>query len=175
MPQAKKTDDILEDLEAKEAPKEITKSVVHSFKPQEARLRMGRVKASTHARRHLFADITAGTEPATLLDPGYWAHYAREMRPLDLIECLCEDGSWEGLFRVMFVSTAEVRLSPIYIARHTDGAGRVESDIWEVVWVSPSVKYAVRRKDTGTTIKDHLFPESAAYNYLRQHLAEMRS
>ena len=141
------------------------------------RLHMGRMQPATGARQHLFIDLPAGTEPNDLLDPGYWAHYSQGVRPSDLLEVFCEDGSWEGLYRVMFVSSAEVKIVPIYVSQHGDAGAEGasdSSDTHHVVWKGPTRKYAVARKDSGEVIKDALYPKSEAFQYMHHHLASLR-
>ena len=143
--------------------------------PITGKLHMGRVNEVGHKRRALFADIPAGTNIEALMEPSYWAHHARDIRPLDLIEAFCEDGSWEALFRVMFVSNAEVRLSPIYEVRHEkenrvspDGASHV------VMWKGPAMKFAVIQTDTKAIIKSGFYPRSEAEDFLANHLKDLK-
>ena len=139
-------------------------------------LHFGRLKLAASARVERFADLPAGVRPERLMDPAFWKHFAREIQPNDKIEAVCEDGSWEGLYRVMFVSQNEVRISPIYVKEHDTGdQAEVESDLYEIVWKGPGAKFAVVRKDNGAVIKDRLHPKSQALAFLREHLGRMKS
>lgn len=144
------------------------------FPAPQSKLPGGRIKGASHARVVHFADIPARTEPERLLDPSYWAHYTDIVRPLSQIEAFCEDGSWEGLFRVMRVGTAEILIKPLYIVRYDEQHATDDSDMFEVRWVGPTINFAVVNRHTGAVVADHLFPESAAYEYLRRHLSEMK-
>ena len=139
------------------------------------RLHFGRLKLATGTYRHHFADIPTGTDPAMLLEPDYWEHLSRVIRPLDKIEAFCEDGTWEAMFRVMFVGRAEIRLSPIYEVHHDQTkAGDLSSDLHEVRWISPSKKWGVVRRDTGAVIRDELYPKSQAVAFLQHHLSKLK-
>ncbi|HDZ73697.1 MAG TPA: hypothetical protein ENH55_13210 [Aurantimonas coralicida] len=143
---------------------------------QAARLHFGRLKEAEHARRTLFADIPAGTEIATILEPGYWAHHTASIRPMDLIEAFCEDGSWEALLRVMFVGRVEVRVSPIHVVQHEQAdVADLTSDLYVVKWRGPGAKWGVLNRDTGEVIKDRFYPKSQAVAYLRDHLRKMKT
>lgn len=135
------------------------------------RLHFGRLRLAEQVRTLHYADIPAGLKLEDVMKPAFWAHYTREMRPNDLIETVCEDGTWEALLRVMFISTAEVVLSKVYHVVHDKAsADEMSTDVHEIKWISPQVKYAVVRKDNGTVIKDHLYPKDQAIAYLQQHM-----
>ena len=102
----------------------------------------------------MFADIPAGVDFQTTLQPQFWAHQASDFKPLDLIEMMCEDGTWEAMCRVMHVGKVEVSISTIYYVEH-ESASEIDNDEYEVKYISPSVRYAVRRIDTQETLKDH--------------------
>jgi len=139
-------------------------------KKQDRRLHYGRLTTVEHKRRELYADIPAGTAVEDILKPDYWVHYAAEIRPLDIIECFCEDGSWEASLRVFFVSTTEVkaqlRSKTLYNAKEEVS----DSDTHEVVWKGPSNKFAVVHKGTKAVVKDGLYPKDKAFEFLREHL-----
>lgn len=57
-------------------------------------LHPSRKHLAEHQRNIWHCDVEIGTLPEDLLNPGYWAHNARELRVLDRIEAHAEDGSW---------------------------------------------------------------------------------
>ena len=141
----------------------------------ETKLHFGKVEAAVKMRNHWFATIPAGTVLETILEPAYWAHYARDrIRPMDLIEAFCEDGSWEALLRVMYVGKIEVNLSIISRVQHDQPVNDADADIYYIKWVSPSVKYAVKRRDTDEVVQSGFFPKSKAIDYMRRHLAKLK-
>lgn len=151
---------------------------IKAFRPRSIsgpRLHMGRITEAVHQRNHWFADIPAGVSMETVMRTDYLAHHAQFLKPLDKIEAFCEDGSWEAMFRVMFVSVAEVKLSTIYSKQHDLGdAEQVQSDLHEIKWKGPAMKFAVVHKATGEVIQDHLYPKAEAMNYLRKHLTDLK-
>ena len=142
--------------------------------PRDTRLPSARpVVSASHKRRHLFVELPAGTQPEELMDPRYWTHHAREFTPMDRVEVFCEDGLWEAEFRVLFVGTQEVRMTPITITRHDAVEGATGPYVVE--WISTSKRWGIRRSDNNEVVKDGFFSQSAAHAFASQRLAEMRS
>lgn len=146
----------------------------HDKKHQPA-LHFGRLTSASHKWNEYAAIIPADTPKEAVLDPHYWKHYTRDLKPSDIITCFCEDGSWEASYRVMFVSKAEVKISLRWEASHEAYEPEADSETHEIKWVSPTNKFAVVRKDTGEVIKEGLYPKSEAYDYLRRHLQHLRT
>lgn len=140
-----------------------------------AALHFGKLVEIGHARRELSANIPAGTPMEVILEPSYWKHYTRDIQPGDVIEAFCEDGLWEASLRVMFVSTAEVKLAIRWQVDYEAIEEEVDSETHIVVWKGPAMKFAVVRKDTGEIIEKGLYPKSEAFNYLRRHLAQLKT
>jgi len=134
------------------------------------KLHHGRLRPTSSVARQLSADIPTGTDPELLMEPSYWAHHAKTMQPMDMIIAFWEDGSHERWLRVMYVGRNEVHMSLVFEVSHAPvEEPEVESE-YEVAWISPPVKFAVRRKDDHTIIMDHLYPRDAAVKYLNDHL-----
>lgn len=137
------------------------------------KLHYGRLVQSEHAYRPMVARIPAGLNIKDVEHPEFWAHYARDLKALDTIECICDDGLWEALFRVMFVSKVEVKLSLIYKAVH-ETVDAFDCETHYVKYISPSVRYGVFTKNTNEKVKDNLETPSAAYAFLKQHLQDLQ-
>lgn len=152
-----------------------TQETVVPIKKAISRLHFGRVHLATAKRRHFFVDLPAGTKFEEVIEPAYWGHNVQDFLPLDLLECFCEDGTWEALFRVMFVSKVEARLSLIWRANHDrSDADDNRAGPYEVVWKGPAMKFAVIRTDNQEVIKSHFYPKSDAQIYLQQHFSDLR-
>lgn len=136
------------------------------------RLHYGRLGLVEHAWNTHAANVPEGTTLDDVLKPDYWAHYARDIRPMDVLWVYSEDATWEAQLRVMFVSTTEVKTSLLWEVTHEKGAEVFESDTHEVVWKGPVKKFAVVRKDNKEVIADG-FLKSEAYNYMRKHLRNL--
>ena len=92
---------------------------------------------------------------------------------MDKIEVFCEDGAWEGVLRVMFVSPTDIKVNVISKVSYDIEEQASETDTHAIVWKGPAVQYAVIRKDTKTVLKDHLYPKEKAYEYLRSHIKQV--
>ncbi len=135
-----------------------------------SRLHFGKLKQISASYRPLFADIPSGVAFETTLNPDFWAHHIREIRPLDTIEMFCEDGTWEAKCRVMSVGQAEVHLSKISYVEHADIKGEALSETFVLAFKGPVLKWCVVRSDDGTIIAEKFFPKSEAQTYLANHL-----
>ena len=134
-----------------------------------------RFKEAGFVRQHYVADIPSGVDLKTVLTSDYWKHVAPQLRPLDLIEAINEDGSWEAMLRVMYASPTEVKLDVIFKRERAVEAPTADKDsAYRIAWISPGAKFGVFNKDGNVPIKDHLYPKSAAYDYVKEHLREMR-
>lgn len=127
--------------------------------PQKITSRNYRIKESqfmpAETRRVVyFAAPEAGTHPDALLDPAYWTHVARKLRPLYRIEAVCEDGSWVQELIVLHVRDNEARVARLSKV-HLDvvDPDKMESDVYEVKWSGPVDKFRVMRKKDGAIIK----------------------
>lgn len=139
------------------------------------KLHPGRLSTLESVERQWHAELPAGTTPEDIMKPEYWAHLARTIRPMDTIKVFCEDGSWEGLYRVMFVSTAEIRISECWSKSHETIDMKAESESHEIKWISPTKKFGVIRKDDGSVIQDGFYPKEQAQAYMLRHLKELRA
>lgn len=138
-------------------------------------LHFGRLQEIGHARRELSAIIPAETSLEVILEPSYWKHYTRDIRASDVVEAFCEDGSWEASLRVMFVSASEVRMALRWKVSYEEVDIPAESDTHEVAWKGPHWKWAVIRKDDGQVLEKGFGQKSEAFNYLRKHLAQLKT
>jgi hypothetical protein len=61
-----------------------------------------------NTRLHYVLLVEPGVAPDHLLNPRFWVNHVRNLRPLDLIEVIAEDGSYEMRLRVMgFVTSGD--------------------------------------------------------------------
>lgn len=140
------------------------------------RIHASRVCELTHAERAWFVDLPAGLTPETVMAQDYWAHVAQQFKRKDLIKVFCEDGSWEGEYRVFRVNPPEMLIKPIRITVWEAAPAAIAEDTgsYKVQW-NPGIKsFAIIRKDSGAVIKDGLYPKSDAEAYLAKHLSEMK-
>lgn len=146
------------------------------FRDAKAKLHGERLQLLENAQRSWFADIPSGTTLETVTQPYFWAHHARTIRPDDMIRARCEDGSWAADLWVMFVSPAEVKVAVYHHKKlDADTGDIVPSDLHEVAWKGPGLKFCVVHKKTGAIVRDRLYPKSEAIAFLRSHLRQMAS
>lgn len=138
------------------------------------RLHFGRLKEAPHARREMFAEVPSGTNPEDLLNPAYWAHYAADLRTMDIIEVFCEDGLWEASYRVMFSGEGQVRLSQRLLVSHDQlNTDEIEelSDKYFVKFRGPAVRWSVLRKSSDGSpdevIRDRFQEKRDALQYMK--------
>ena len=90
-----------------------------------------------------------GTPFDALLDPSYWTHVSRKLRPTDRVEVFAEDGSY---FAEFYVISAGDQSAKVALMRKID-LGEVVEDIagipgFKAMWRGPHHKHAViRTKD----------------------------
>lgn len=123
----------------------------------EPALHSGRLLTAEHARNCHFVNIPAGLPPDDLLRPAFWKHVAAQLRPLDRLECISEDGAWERELRVLYTTTQEARVSPIgAVTWHAEEVREVGDDDgpYTVRWKGPTKKWAVIRNSDGAYIAD---------------------
>ncbi len=131
------------------------------------KLHYGRLLSVEHARRELVANIPAGTSLETVLNPEYWSHYTKDITPNTIIECMCEDGSWEASLRVMFVSQTEVQTQVRWKATYDKVDVVEESETHFIKWISPANKFGVVRTSDKTVVKDGFYPKKQAQQFLQ--------
>lgn len=139
-----------------------------------AKLHFGRLQPGPSVFQWYLAKIPAGVAADTLLNPSYWGHFARQLRELDVIRAVADDGRWEGLFTVMARTNSEARLATLLYVEHDDSAlAEPGSDAYDVKWVSPPLKYGVVNKKTGERLESGFPTKADAYRWLADHAKRM--
>ena len=103
------------------------------------------------------ARIPAGVQPSALMDPGFWAHHATTMRPMDEIRAQAEDGTWVGYYLVLDTSRVWARVHELSLHRLTtkdvsitqasEGEIKAVKDAHKVVHRGPHKWSVVRASD----------------------------
>ena len=116
-------------------------------------------------RNQWFATVPETVTPEDLLEPSYWAHVARTLRPLDEIIVTIDSCSWRVVLLVEDAwhnGARVIELSRNALAATTDA----ENDQGlRVQWRGPHSKFCVVRKD-GVTIKEKLPSREVAISHL---------
>lgn len=138
-----------------------------------SKLHFGRLTPAEQVHRHWFADIPAGVTVDAVENPGYWLHHTRAgISALDTLTAFCEDATWEATYRVMYVGSAEIKLSRISYTAHAEGVEEPASDSHKVKWKGPVNKWSVMKKtgDDEEYIAKGFTEKSQAMKHLISHL-----
>ena len=120
------------------------------------------LRLAQHAYNTWLVTIPHGTDPDAILAPAYWKHHARTLRPMDVIRCFCEDGSWERWITVIKPEPpAAVYVSMVFDTRH-EAAESAEVDDLKVEWKGPALQFCIVRVSTGEPVYKNLYPKARA-------------
>lgn len=129
-------------------------------------LHYGRLVSAEHKRTEYYADIPAGCYLKDVMKPEFWKHYVSNMKPGDIVECMCEDGLWEASLRVMFISETGIEMAERWSQIYTATERKSESPTHEIKWISPTKKWGVIHKESKTVVKDELYPKAQAQKFM---------
>lgn len=120
-----------------------------------------------------------GTEFAELLDPSYWAHVARLLRPWDQLYVRAEDGSMYAECIVLECGQlyAKVAVKPGYPVKLQVSEPDLDTTIpknYEIKWCGPMHKFCVIR-DGKDKLSSGYQDKSAAHTWLSNHLRTLRA
>lgn len=124
-------------------------------------------KEAEFSRRVWCAAPERGLGVDDLLQPSYWAHVAKTVRPGDRIEAVAHDGSWFAEFYVISAGANEVRVVSLRVASLTAQSVTVEYE----VKFRGRAKWSVLRMTDKAVMVDGLDDEKAANDWLAQHQA----
>lgn len=123
-----------------------------------------RLSLAQHSYNTYLCKVPHGLSPDAVLDMGYWKHHIRTLRPMDVVRCFAEDGTWETWLTVIVPEQTGVRMSLLFSVAH-DSVDVVSDDEYAVKWVSPTLQFAVVNKTTGERIKDGFYPRAQAEQF----------
>ena len=117
------------------------------------------------------ADIDPKLIVDDILEPGYWAHVAAQMTPMDLIEARWEDGARIVTLRVLYCERtyAKVRLVA------TEELGGIVAEAPESVkkhyveWKGTTLKHCVIRKSDGMVVSSGHREKNGAIAWMVEH------
>ena len=84
------------------------------------------VRLTHQARNHFEVTIPFGTDPETLLQPGYWKHLTHRFKNGNSITAYCEDRSWHATYEVRDIGPQHMTL--VIVKADADGVCRYGSD-----------------------------------------------
>lgn len=117
-----------------------------------------------HAVVTFFHSPAVGVNIKDMLEPSYWAHVARDLRPGHKIEVLAEDMSYWAMLMVRDVGRTEAKVVVLQEKKLDAGVDLAKDvdDGLEIKWRGPSAKFSVVRKDGGDILRDGFQTRDAA-------------
>src|SRR3990167_1232526 len=112
-----------------------------------------------------------GTTREDMLKPIFWSHVARKLKPLTEIRAIPKDGLWYGVYLVLYADQLQAKLKELsfYSLEALEEPGSV-ADPYIVEWISPPVKYGIRRKADKHVMKDGFHTKDQAIAWKMQNL-----
>lgn len=86
-------------------------NVVELRESRPAKLKEHRMDLAEYKRNVFQVVPDAGALPEDLLEPEYWTHVARKLKPGDIIEAISEDSTWEAEYRVLYSDRSQAKMS----------------------------------------------------------------
>jgi hypothetical protein len=103
--------------------------------------------------------VPAGTPLSAVMTRDYWIHIQNQMRPLDVINCVAEDGTFDVTIRLLSKTSTELRFRLIREAK-IDVAVAISreeaTDRFRVVSGGRAGGWRVQERATGQIIADGL-------------------
>lgn len=129
-----------------------------------------RMGLAEHKRQDWVVEIPVGLTLEDVMQPGYWAHVAAQMDPLDTVQCRWEDGSLIAWFVVKF---CERNYATLVLDRKLElGQEREvpqQTMKHKVEWKGPVLRFCVIRMSDQQVIHEGEREKQAAYNWMIEH------
>ena len=130
-----------------------------------------RMQLAEQVRNIWCLTVPVGTTVQDMLNPGYWAHLARQLQPGDRIEVEPDDGSYFAELRVLdsgnqyakVMALREVKLEAIEPSASVSVPGHT------VEWSGRHTKWRVIRESDRKVLKDGLASKADGYGWLSSY------
>ena len=108
----------------------------------------GDVQQTEAVQSFFTATAPANTPREALVDPVFWTHAARKLRPLSEIRVIAQDSSWYAHIFVMYSAGLDIKLHELgyWELGEIDAGVGAENSEFKVVWAGPTAKFRVIRK-----------------------------
>lgn len=119
-------------------------------------------------RFEVFSPAAATLEE--MVDPGFWANVAKDLRPGAVVTVMAEDASWRAEFVVRATSRLEALVAVLRFDRFGDAAEALDTaDPYVARWHSPKTLYGVFKAKGGECVKNGFETKEAAQEWARSH------
>jgi hypothetical protein len=127
-----------------------------------------RMRLAEYDRQDWVANVEFGVDLEDILDPGYWAHMAAQLKPYDHIEARAEDGTWVADLVVLGADRtwAKVALKQKYNLSSKD-VSQTQAHKHTVEWKGPQHRFAVVRSSDSAMLKSGLQTKEDAAEWLK--------
>jgi hypothetical protein len=130
-----------------------------------------RMQLAEQVRNIWCLTVPVGTTVQDMLNPGYWAHLARQLQPGDRIEVEPDDGSYFAELRVLdsgnqyakVMALREVKLEAVEPSASVSVPGHT------VEWSGRHTKWRVVRESDRKVLKDGLASKADGYGWLASY------
>jgi len=128
------------------------------------------LKESVHARQSFFITLRPEDGPEVLLDPKFWVHVSKRLKPGDHIEVLAETMEWAADLIVREAGDFGAKVAfyhgPVKLA---NDAAIDAPEEFEVKWAGPSAKFRVIRKADNKVLREEFPSKEDAATWLKNH------
>lgn len=130
----------------------------------------GRMRLAEYDRQEWVCNVEYGTDLEEILDPGYWAHMAAQLKPYDHIEARSEDGTWVADLMVLGCDRtwAKVALKQKYMLTTKD-VSLTQAHKHTVEWKGPQHRWGVVRTEDAVMVKSGFQDKTEAAAWMKEH------
>lgn len=108
-----------------------------------------------------------GTPRKATLQPIFWAHVARKLRPLARVSVLSEDGSWFQELLCLVADGFDIRMAELNYWQLEDTSDVSDrSDVMRVEWAGPHHQFRVVRNADGVVLEKNFRSRSEAARWI---------
>lgn len=122
-----------------------------------------------------FTFVPVGTSKADILTPAFWTHVTNKLKTNDIIEVMCEDGSWRAELIVTQMDRVWAKVKELSFVELSAGdKGDTPDAEFAVRWSGPHTKFRVIRAADKAVIKDGFEAVEAGQAWLADYLKALK-
>lgn len=108
-----------------------------------------RVQLAEHGRNIWLVTAETGEFPEDFVNPDFYAHVAKDMRPMDHVEVRTDDGTFWGEYLVLEAATNWAKVHELRTAKLQSPGEQPADKRFRIEWKGPHLKFCViRTKDS---------------------------
>ena len=113
----------------------------------------------------------AGTPREAPLNPIFWDHVHKNLRPMTEVRIIPKSGEWYGRFLVLLPGLGKTAVAELEFKNlQKIDLTVLESETMKVKFVSPPLRYCVIRKSDGERLKERCQTENDAVLWMQRYL-----